>query len=193
MLCVSHVGHEPLPPSWGTTLFGRRVLYLPGLFSYGELDVLSSAQHIIQVDGKRGLFRGLSPHIVCCAVSTVVKRKVKQMELVSAKEEQDTSLRSLLIDTSQETLVRCLSRVACHPFHVVSVRCMAQFVGREVKYSGMLSCMMRIFKEEGLAGFYVSGVIGMILILLLPPNKFRPNSLQSFPGRGLTEAGEPSV
>ncbi|XP_033825670.1 mitochondrial carrier homolog 1-like isoform X3 [Periophthalmus magnuspinnatus] len=154
------VGHEPLPPTWGTTLFGRKVLYLPGLFSY--------AQHILQVDGKCGLFRGLSPHIVCCAVSTVVKRKVKQMELISAKEEQETSLKALVKDTSHEMLVRCLSRVACHPFHVLSVRCMAQFVGREVKYSGMLSCMVQIFKEEGLAGFYVGlvpHVLGELLYL----------------------------
>uniref|UniRef100_A0A8C6WYP9 Mitochondrial carrier 1 n=1 Tax=Neogobius melanostomus TaxID=47308 RepID=A0A8C6WYP9_9GOBI len=118
------VGHEPLPTTWGTTLFGRRVQYLPGLFSY--------ANHIVQVDGKRGLFRGLSSHIVCCAVSTVVKRRVKQVN------------------------------------GMLSVRCMAQFMGREVKYSGMLSGMVRIFKEEGLAGLYVGlvpHVLGELLYL----------------------------
>lgn len=30
------VGHEPLPPTVGTTMFGRRVFYLPGFFTYGE-------------------------------------------------------------------------------------------------------------------------------------------------------------
>ncbi|TKS76985.1 Mitochondrial carrier -like protein 1 [Collichthys lucidus] len=104
------VGHEPLPPSVGTTMFGRRVLYLPGFFSY--------AQYIVKVDGKRGLFRGLSPRIVSSAVSTVVRCKVKQ--------------------TSHEMIIQCLSRVATHPFHVMSVRCMAQFVGREVTYSGLI-------------------------------------------------------
>lgn len=148
------VGHEPLPPTWGTTLFGRRVLYLPGFFSY--------AQHIIRVDGKRGLFRGLSPHIVSCAISTVVKRKAKQKEHPTVQEEQENSLKKLVKETSHEMLVRCLSRVASHPFHVLSVRCMAQFVGREVKYSGMFSCMVRIFKEEGVAGFYV-GLIPHVL------------------------------
>lgn len=34
--CHFQVGHEPLPPTVGTTMFGRRVLYLPGFFSYGE-------------------------------------------------------------------------------------------------------------------------------------------------------------
>ncbi|XP_062247806.1 mitochondrial carrier homolog 1-like [Platichthys flesus] len=50
------VGHEPIPPTVGTTMFGRRVLYLPGFFSY--------AHHIVKVDGKRGLFRGFSPRFV---------------------------------------------------------------------------------------------------------------------------------
>lgn len=152
------VGHEPLPPSVGTTLFGRRVQYLPGFFSY--------ARHIVRVDGRRGLFRGLSSHIVCCAVCTAVKRKVRQMEIVGVKEEQETSLKSLVREVSQETLVHCLSRVACHPFHVLSVRCMAQFVGRELKYSGILSGMVQLIKEEGLAGLYV-GLVPHILGELL--------------------------
>ncbi|XP_055021617.1 mitochondrial carrier homolog 1-like isoform X2 [Boleophthalmus pectinirostris] len=128
----------------------------------------SSPMHILEVDGSGGLFRGLSPHIVCCAVSTLVKRRVKQMELVSAKDEQETSLKALVKETSHEMLLRCVSRVACHPFHVVSVRCMAQFVGREEKYRGMLSCVMQIFNEEGLAGFYVGlvpHVLGELLYL----------------------------
>ncbi|XP_045911154.1 mitochondrial carrier homolog 1-like isoform X3 [Micropterus dolomieu] len=65
------VGHEPLPPTVGTTMFGRRVLYLPGFFSY--------AHHIVKVDGKKGLFRGLSPRLVSSAISTVVRSKVKQI------------------------------------------------------------------------------------------------------------------
>ncbi|TDH11004.1 hypothetical protein EPR50_G00081200 [Perca flavescens] len=83
------VGHEPLPPTVGTTMFGRRVLYLPGFFSY--------ARHIVKVDGKRGLFRGLSPRIMSSAISTVVRSKVKQqVELLSKKEELQTSLRKVV-------------------------------------------------------------------------------------------------
>ncbi|XP_060914516.1 mitochondrial carrier homolog 1-like isoform X2 [Labrus mixtus] len=154
------VGHEPLPPTVGTTMFGRRVLYLPGFFSY--------AQHIVQVDGKRGLFRGLSPRIVSSTISTVVRCKVKQVERLSKKGGVQTSLGKVFQETSQEMIIQCLSRVATHPFHVMSVRCMAQFVGREVKYGGMFSCMVKIFKEEGVAGFYVGivpHVLGEVLFL----------------------------
>ncbi|XP_076597697.1 mitochondrial carrier homolog 1-like isoform X2 [Chaetodon auriga] len=154
------VGHEPLPPTVGTTMFGRRVLYLPGFFSY--------AQHIVKVDGKRGLFRGLSPRIVSSTISTVVRSKVKQVELLSKRDDMQTSLRKVVQETSHEMIIQCLSRVATHPFHVMSVRCMAQFVGREATYNGMFSCIAKIFKEEGFAGFYVGlipHVVGEVLFL----------------------------
>nr|XP_046253970.1 mitochondrial carrier homolog 1-like isoform X3 [Scatophagus argus] len=155
------VGHEPLPPSVGTTMFGRRVLYLPGFFSY--------AQYIVKVDGKRGLFRGLSPRLVSSAISTVVRSKVKQqVELLSKRDDIQTSLRKVVQETSHEMIIQCLSRLATHPFHVMSVRCMAQFVGREVTYSGMFTSVIKIFKEEGIAGFYVGlipHVVGEVLFL----------------------------
>lgn len=30
------VGHEPLPPTVGRNVLGRKVLYLPGFFTYGK-------------------------------------------------------------------------------------------------------------------------------------------------------------
>ncbi|XP_030637901.1 mitochondrial carrier homolog 1-like [Chanos chanos] len=152
------VGHEPLPPVVGTTMFGRRVLYLPGFFSY--------AHHIVKVDGKRGLFRGLSPRIMSSTISTMVRGRVRQAtpadEQVSGREEVKISFRRVLRETSHEMMVQCLSRVATHPFHVISVRCMAQFVGREDKYRGVFSCIVKIFQEEGPAGFFV-GVVPHVL------------------------------
>lgn len=99
--CCFQVGHEPLPPTVGTTMFGRRVLYLPGFFSYGEWGAVNqrhvvsscisgardgdirlfSAQHIVKVDGKTGLFRGLSPRIASSVLSTLVRGKVRQVTL----------------------------------------------------------------------------------------------------------------
>ncbi|KAJ8016441.1 hypothetical protein DPEC_G00007240 [Dallia pectoralis] len=154
------VGHEPLAPTVGTTMFGRKVLYLPGFFSY--------AQHIVQVDGKRGLFRGLSPRIMSSAISTMVRGKLKQAipaeeaEHVSNKDNLKTSLRKVVNETSHEMVIQCLSRIVTHPLHVISVRCMAQFVGREVKYRGLFSCINRIFQEEGIGGFFV-GVVPHVL------------------------------
>ncbi|XP_028652876.1 mitochondrial carrier homolog 1-like [Erpetoichthys calabaricus] len=147
------VGHEPQPPIMGTNLFGRKVLYLPGFFSY--------ARYIIKVDGKKGLFRGLTPRLVSSAISTVVRSRARQviplsdMEHVSNKDDIKTTLNKVVTETSHEMVVQCVSWVLIHPFHVISVRCMAQFVGREVKYSGLFGSIVRIYKEEGLMGFFV--------------------------------------
>ncbi|KAJ8360684.1 hypothetical protein SKAU_G00172090 [Synaphobranchus kaupii] len=160
------VGHEPLAPTVGTTMFGRKVLYLPGFFSY--------ARHVVRVDGKRGLFRGLSPRVMSSAISTMVRSKVKQAvpaedtEHVSNRDDLKTSFRKVVRETSHEMVVQCLSRIATHPFHVISVRCMAQFVGREVKYRGLFSCIARIFQEEGVGGFFVGlipHVLGEVIFL----------------------------
>ncbi|XP_077190453.1 mitochondrial carrier homolog 1 isoform X3 [Paroedura picta] len=147
------VGHEPLPPTLGRNLLGRKVLYLPGFFTY--------ARHIVRVDGKKGLFRGLTPRIISSTLSTVTRGRVKKafpledMEHVSNKDDVKTSLRKVVKETSHEMMMQCVSRVISHPLHVISMRCMVQFVGREVKYGGVLSSIGMILKEEGFGGFFV--------------------------------------
>ncbi|XP_060087507.1 mitochondrial carrier homolog 1 isoform X2 [Heteronotia binoei] len=154
------VGHEPLPPTIGRNLLGRKVLYLPGFFTY--------ARHIVRVDGKKGLFRGLTPRIISSTLSTVTRGRIKKafpledMEHVSNKDDVKTSLRKVVKETSHEMMMQCVSRVISHPLHVISMRCMVQFVGREVKYGGILSSIGTILKEEGFSGFFV-GLIPHIL------------------------------
>ncbi|XP_050841032.1 mitochondrial carrier homolog 1 isoform X4 [Serinus canaria] len=160
------VGHEPLPPTIGRNVLGRKVLYLPGFFTY--------ARHIVEVDGKRGLFRGLTPRLISSTLSTITRGSVKKafpledMEHVSNKDDVKTSLRKVVRETSHEMMMQCVSRVVSHPLHVISMRCMVQFVGREVKYSGVFSAIGRIFKEEGVLGFFVGlvpHVLGDVIFL----------------------------
>uniref|UniRef100_A0A9L0JWB5 Mitochondrial carrier 1 n=1 Tax=Equus asinus TaxID=9793 RepID=A0A9L0JWB5_EQUAS len=126
------VGHEPMPPTIGTNVLGRKVLYLPSFFTY--------AKYIVQVDGKIGLFRGLSPRLMSNALSTVTRGSMKkvfppdEIEQVSNKDDMKTSLKKVV----------------------------KEFVGREAKYSGVLSSIGKIFKEEGLLGFFV-GLIPHLL------------------------------
>ncbi|EPY72880.1 mitochondrial carrier 1 isoform 2-like protein [Camelus ferus] len=147
------VGHEPMPPTIGTNVLGRKVLYLPSFFTY--------AKYIVQVDGKIGLFRGLSPRLMSNALSTVTRGSMKkvfppdEIEQVSNKDDMKTSLKKVVKETSYEMMMQCVSRMLAHPLHVISMRCMVQFVGREAKYSGVLSSIGKIFKEEGLLGFFV--------------------------------------
>ncbi|RMB99412.1 hypothetical protein DUI87_24149 [Hirundo rustica rustica] len=108
------------------------------------LRALRASRHIVEVDGKRGLFRGLTPRLISSTLSTITRGSVKKafpledMEHVSNKDDVKTSLRKVVRETSHEMMMQCVSRVVSHPLHVISMRCMVQFVGREVKYSGLV-------------------------------------------------------
>ncbi|NWZ71207.1 MTCH2 protein, partial [Acrocephalus arundinaceus] len=180
------VGYEPLPPTLGRNIFGRQVYQLPGLFSY--------AKHIVKVDGRAGLFKGLAPRLCSSAIGTVVHSKVLQ-ELLSppwgqhplsgqlfppdssfplqpgaSKKEPVSSLEQVLKETSREMVARSAATLITHPFHVITLRCMVQFIGRETKYSGTLSAFATIYREEGILGFFaglIPRLLGDILSLWL--------------------------
>uniref|UniRef100_A0A8C3BKK2 Mitochondrial carrier 2 n=1 Tax=Cairina moschata TaxID=8855 RepID=A0A8C3BKK2_CAIMO len=127
------VGYEPLPPTLGRNIFGRQVYQLPGLFAY--------AKHIVKVDGRAGLFKGLTPRLCSSAIGTVVHSKVlqryqdaEQAEPGASKKEHVSSLEQVLKETSREMVARSAATLITHPFHVITLRCMVQFIGRETKY-----------------------------------------------------------
>lgn len=163
------VGYEPLPPTLGRNIFGRQVYQLPGLFSY--------AKHIVKVDGRAGLFKGLAPRLCSSAIGTVVHSKVlqryqeaEQAEPGASKKEPVSSLEQVLKETSREMVARSAATLITHPFHVITLRCMVQFIGRETKYSGTLSAFTTIYREEGILGFFaglIPRLLGDILSLWL--------------------------
>uniref|UniRef100_A0A8D2QDV0 Mitochondrial carrier 2 n=1 Tax=Zonotrichia albicollis TaxID=44394 RepID=A0A8D2QDV0_ZONAL len=156
------VGYEPLPPTLGRNIFGRQVYQLPGLFSY--------AKHIIKVDGRAGLFKGLTPRLCSSAIGTVVHSKVLQVPARAGRCGNRGFCRSLCSQTSQEMVARSAATLITHPFHVITLRCMVQFIGRETKYSGTLSAFATIYREEGILGFFaglIPRLLGDILSLWL--------------------------
>ncbi|NWH73947.1 MTCH2 protein, partial [Piaya cayana] len=154
------VGYEPLPPTLGRNIFGRQVYQLPGLFAY--------AKHIVKVDGRAGLFKGLAPRLCSSAIGTVVHSKVLQPG--ASKKEPVSSLEQVLKETSREMVARSAATLITHPFHVITLRCMVQFIGRETKYSGMLDAFATIYREEGILGFFaglIPRLFGDVLSLWL--------------------------
>uniref|UniRef100_A0A8C6Z008 Mitochondrial carrier 2 n=1 Tax=Nothoprocta perdicaria TaxID=30464 RepID=A0A8C6Z008_NOTPE len=157
------VGYEPLPPTLGRNIFGRQVYQLPGLFAY--------AKHIVKVDGRAGLFKGLTPRLCSGAVGTIVHSKVLQVRgrCPWGRSEASDAL-PFLLQTSREMVARSAATLITHPFHVITLRCMVQFIGRETKYSGTLSAFATIYREEGILGFFaglIPRLLGDILSLWL--------------------------
>ncbi|XP_061889800.1 mitochondrial carrier homolog 2-like isoform X3 [Entelurus aequoreus] len=150
------VGHEPLPPTLGRNLFGRQVYQLPGLFAY--------AKHIIKIDGKVGLFKGLGPRLCAGTLGTVVHSKIVQKchEHGTLEKIGDGSVQHVVNETTKEMIARSCATIVTHPFHVITLRCMVQFIGREIKYSGVLDSITTIYREEGILGFF-TGLIPRLL------------------------------
>uniref|UniRef100_A0A669EP44 Mitochondrial carrier homolog 2 n=1 Tax=Oreochromis niloticus TaxID=8128 RepID=A0A669EP44_ORENI len=144
------VGHEPLPPTLGRNLFGRQVYQLPGLFAY--------AKHIIRIDGRAGLFKGLGPRLCAGTIGTVVHSKVVQVTQDSKVLEKSHQTHGL----PQEMIARSCATIVTHPFHVITLRCMVQFIGRETKYSGVFDSIITVYREEGILGFF-AGLIPRLL------------------------------
>uniref|UniRef100_A0AAQ6A1C9 Mitochondrial carrier homolog 2 n=1 Tax=Amphiprion ocellaris TaxID=80972 RepID=A0AAQ6A1C9_AMPOC len=106
------VGHEPLSPTLGRNLFGRQVYQLPGLFAY--------AKHIIKIDGKVGLFKGLGPRLCAGTIGTVVHSKVVQV-LGGSQKAVEGSLQHVVNETTKEMIARSCATIVTHPFHVLFV------------------------------------------------------------------------
>uniref|UniRef100_A0AAY4D7C1 Mitochondrial carrier homolog 2 n=1 Tax=Denticeps clupeoides TaxID=299321 RepID=A0AAY4D7C1_9TELE len=59
-------------------------------------------------------------------------------------------------------VARSCATIVTHPFHVITLRCMVQFIGRETKYCGVFDSVVTIYKEEGILGFF-AGLIPRLL------------------------------
>lgn len=157
------IGHEPIPPRPTHTLFGRPAMALPGGFRY--------MKHIKSVDGFFGLYRGLLPKLCANLVSGVTHSTVMQHlpfldepidEEAELKLTDEEKIKRFLMKTIRETIARCLATIVSHPLHVLTVRSMAQFVGREEYYNGLFGALFHVPKEDGLRGFF-AGLIPRLL------------------------------
>lgn len=157
------IGHEPLPPQPTRRLLGKPALALPGAFQY--------MKYIKKVDGYAGLYRGLSVrlcgNIVSGAVFSEVNRKLPDVrDFDDEEDDPDMTEEQRIINFIKRTCklmaAKCAALVCSQPFNVITIRCMAQFVGREEKYVGILSSIGDIYREEGLKGLF-SGLIPRLI------------------------------
>ncbi|XP_035916857.1 mitochondrial carrier homolog 2 [Anopheles stephensi] len=167
------LGYEPIAPRPGRTLFGARAMMLPNIFQY--------AAYIKSVDGFFGCFRGLGPRLLGNVLSSYYGEKLalvvvakpatrfddpafwyegmdkaaldEYMEMEDGEDKQAPGGSML-----RKAVAHVCGVVISHPFHVVSIRMMAQFIGREHIYDGLFSSIKEIWVHEGIRGFF-SGLI----------------------------------
>ncbi|BFZ09450.1 hypothetical protein BsWGS_12488 [Bradybaena similaris] len=175
---LMQVGHEPLLPERAKTFFLRKeVLVYPNIFKY--------IAHIKKVDGLWGLYRGVLPRIVAGTLGNLVQYNIQNRIKLSQEKKTPTEtershdkidedfvawLKVFAKETSEDTLSRCCGVIVSHPFHVIMVRCMVQFIGREDKYDSIYSSIKEIFDRDGILGFFVGLIprlIGEVIAIWL--------------------------
>ncbi|XP_052832477.1 mitochondrial carrier homolog 2 [Octopus bimaculoides] len=169
------IGHEPMKLYQTRTFTGKPMLAYPSVFRY--------IGHIYHVDGFFGLYKGLVPKVLAGAAGSIIQNKI----LLSLKSNEDTdvngdesdeetladsnqdddadvviALKKLSKIISKQLVARSVAIIATHPLQVIMARNMAQFVGREKEYSGIISAAMEILKVDGPSGFF-GGLVPRLL------------------------------
>lgn len=138
-----------MPPFKSKTIFGREQLFYPNSFQ--------CCAYVYSVEGLSGLYRGFGMRLITQSVEYFVSSKAARM-IQDNEEKKDTKneLRLLVKSTTNRIHSRCWGILISHPFYVMMVRCMAQFVGGETKYSSwnIFQNTFEIYHSEGVKGFF---------------------------------------
>ena len=169
------LGFEPTPPQKSYSfVFRQHLYYYPGLFGY--------ARAIVREEGWRALYRGVGASVVSEVVQLTargiltppVQRAVSWLPLSVVDSGDDVPDTEENVQTSRAVVVRhtrnfissvtmeTLVELFYHPFHVITVRAVAQHIGRENLFSSVWSSVKEIYREEGISGFY-AGIVPAIL------------------------------
>ncbi|GMT05647.1 hypothetical protein PENTCL1PPCAC_27821, partial [Pristionchus entomophagus] len=125
---------------------------------------LDAARQITKAEGVRGLYQGLSPNIIGCALSWGAFLHVNDW----IRERVRSSAPSTISSSSHLTNFACAYAsgvsVMCftNPIWLVKTRLCLQYESGVKKYDGMVDCMQKIVREEGARGLYKGFVAGLL-------------------------------
>ncbi|KAF7396039.1 hypothetical protein HZH68_010089 [Vespula germanica] len=157
------IGHEPIAPRQTVTLFGKPALALPNVFQY--------VRYIKNVDGFSGCYRGLVPKLCAYTISAVAFEKTSECISFSGEPDKNIDDEELseperrtrcIHELIRDLLSRMMGIIVSHPLDVIMLRMMAQFVGGETKYNGLIRSFIEVYKENGIAGYYAGLVPRLI-------------------------------
>lgn len=139
--------------------------------------------HIKQKDGFLGLYKGLLPRILGGFVGNFTTTATNNyLKGVGASAEESAPavghnsdelvgwLKTFFLNTSKETLGRCAGIIVSQPFHVLMLRCQAQFIGGETQYNSLWSSLVEIYNNDGILGFFgglVPRLVGEVITIFL--------------------------
>lgn len=171
------LGYEPVQPQRRFSfIFQRYMYYHPGVLGY--------ARAIADNDGWKTLYRGMGVLLASdvvglltnAAIHPVIQSAINKIPMpFNSRDTGDVpdtdpayrdTLPSILTRASRmfmgNVLANCAVQLVVHPFHVISMRTVAQYIGKESLYSSLWSSIKEIYNTQGLSGFY-SGLVPALL------------------------------
>ncbi|WKY07741.1 hypothetical protein Q1695_007314 [Nippostrongylus brasiliensis] len=114
---------------------------------------------IVRAEGLRGLYQGLTPNMVGAALSWGLYMEwYHKIQAVLPFRSPNENIDNFLCGFFAGGAVMCFT----NPIWVTKTRlCLQYETNAEKKYSGMLDCLRKIFKEEGFRGLYKGFVPGL--------------------------------
>lgn len=157
------LGYEPMSPRRSTTLFGRPAMILPNVFQY--------ITYIKATDGYLGCYKGLSARILGLVASSQLTSKVIYAIGIDLPEindppnivtDDEPKMEDYIKLGRRDMIMQTASVIVSYPFHVVSVRMMASFIGKEEDYSTLVGAVVSIYRDDGIRGFF-HGIVPKLL------------------------------
>jgi solute carrier family 25 protein 34/35 len=127
---------------------------------YQYSNTFDALKSIYKTDGFQGMYRGVSAAALRVAMGSSVQlstydtAKVKWQNVLAAQEYGDDSVAIHFLAAATSSL---LATFVMNPFDVVSTRMYMQKTG-EQKYNGILDCMNKTIRIEGIRGIYKGAV-----------------------------------
>ncbi|GMT31662.1 hypothetical protein PFISCL1PPCAC_22959, partial [Pristionchus fissidentatus] len=135
-----------------------------GTFRPQYTSYFDAARQITRAQGVGGLYQGLSPNLIGCAVSWGAYLHVYDW----MRERVRSTFPTAATSSSHLTNFACAyfsgSFVMCftNPIWLVKTRLCLQYESGTKRYEGMTDCMKKIVREEGVRGLYKGFVAGLL-------------------------------
>lgn len=161
---LMQLGHEPLPLSTGKALvvIGRPTMFLPNSLTY--------VNYIRNECGLAATYTGVTASVMGALAGSAAAIAFGQhldrehpnfgggqvwTEGVEERHISDTvSFNRMTRTIAREGLATIVGTLAARPFQVVMIRQMAQYIGGETKYGGVIDTVKTIVAEEGYGGLW---------------------------------------
>jgi carrier protein len=177
------LGYEPVPPERRFSIvFQRYMYYWPGIVGY--------ARAIARQDGWLELYRGVSGSfatdvtgiLASALLNPTADKIVAKIPLSVVPDNGDTpdnednivTTRAILVRGvrmfCKQLMVRSAVIIITQPFQTVTIRMIAQHVGKETIYDTVWGAFREIYQREGVAGFYkgvVPALLGGVLSIVM--------------------------